>query len=56
MTITQAALDVWDDGSYHIQQVMKRTEVPAEGGRIGKTTNLRRYAEWDDAMDALDWD
>lgn len=53
--MTQARLDILEDGSYHINEVMKQTEVPTEEGRIGKSTNLRRFSSWDDAVDAIAW-
>ena len=55
ITITQANAEKWDDGSFHILQILKNVEVPVEGGRLAKSTNLKKYDEWDDAMSALDW-
>ncbi len=53
--MTQARLNILEDGNYRLGEVMKQVEVPTEAGRIAKSTNYRRFGNFDDALDALSW-
>ena len=55
LTMTQARLNILEDGNYRLGEVMRQVEVPTEGGRVAKSTNLRRFGNIDDALGALGW-